>query len=257
MSLENVVLNRDKLLLTIGKNAMNIKYPKEFELYLCALELTDQNFKTLRYFVFPIMPSSMDEGKPQPVSVLRTLGGITTNESPTFTPTDISISGNFGRKFKILLGTDYVDFVSSFTAPGGGITGKSFNAGVKEMFDDRVKSGYGCLKIMEEIIEQSRQIGEDGQLRKLIWHNPALGNSYLVKGQNVRLTMTEQTNMVWGYNLQMKSIAPLESLLTTQELESVAKRLNITGYIQKKVDTLLNNITALIATNEQRLPAHP
>jgi uncharacterized protein YqfB (UPF0267 family) len=53
MGLESAIAARNSLLTTVGKRVMNIKYPDEFELYVIAFELTDENFNTLRYFVFP------------------------------------------------------------------------------------------------------------------------------------------------------------------------------------------------------------
>lgn len=246
MSLENVIRNRNSLITTIGKNALNVKYPKEFELYICALELVDEDFNTLRYFVFPIMPSSIEEIKPELTNIKKTLAGVTALSTPTFVPTDITLVGNFGKKFKVLLGTDYVDLVSSFVDNGVG-------NGLRELFDERIKTGYGCIKILEEIIEQSNSIGADGRLRKLILHNPALGNSYIVKASNIRLHQNEQTNMIWNYSLPLKSLAPLESLLLPESMESVGKRLNITAYVQKKVDKVVNGITALIAKTETKI----
>lgn len=237
-------------MLTIGKNAMNVKYPKEFELYLCALELTNEVGKTLRYFIFPIMPSTLEELKPKITNVKKTLAGVTTLKTPTFIPTDITLSGNFGRKFKVLLGTDYVDLISSFKDSSDKVTGNSVGAGLKEVFDDRIKTGYGCTKILEDIVDESNAIGDDGQLRKLIFHNPALGNSYYVVASNLRISQSEQTNMIWNYSLQLKSIAPLDSLRTKAEQESASKRLNVTGYVQKKVDKVINGVTAIFARGE-------
>lgn len=244
MSIDNVIKNRDALLITGGKNAMNVKFPDEFELYLCALELVDESNKTLRYFVFPVMPSSMDEGKNKITNIKKTLAGVTTLSTPTFVPTDISLSGNFGRSFKVLLGGDYVDFISSFQDNG---SGKGAQKGVTQLFDDRVKTGYGCVKILESILDESDQVGENGELRKLILHNPSTGNSYIVKCMNFKINMNEQTNMIWNYSVNFKSIAPLKSLYTTKELESKSMKLNLTGFMQTKTNNLLNTVSSFIA----------
>jgi hypothetical protein len=251
MSIENVVRNRDALLIQVGKAGLNVKYPKEFEFYICALELIDDEGKTLRYFVFPVMPSTLDENKPKLSNIKKTLSGVTVLKTPAFVPTDINLSGSFGRKFRVLLGTEYTDFVSSFK-DNGSVTRDSFKGGVKELFDERIKTGYGCTKILEEIIDQSTAIGEDGKLRKLILHNPASGNSYLVEPVNMKITQSEQTNMIWNYSLQLKSIAPLESLKTKREQESISKNLVVTGHIQKQVDRLINTVSALVANSEGR-----
>lgn len=239
MSLDNAIASRSELLQTIGKNVLNVKYPKEFELYVCALELLDSNNNTLRYFVFPVMPSSIDESKPQNNNIKKTLAGITVLSTPTFIPTDITLSGNFGRSFKVLLGGEILDFVSSFRSRIGNNT-------AKELFDARVKTGYGCLKILEEIIEESKNIDEDGGIRKLILHNPSLGNSYFVKPINARFNQNEQMNMIWSYSVQFKSLAPLESIFSKERLEGMSARLASTAYARKQVDGLVNTLSSMI-----------
>ena len=47
MSIENAAARHLGILTQIGKVGLNISHPKEFELYLCALELTDENYNTL------------------------------------------------------------------------------------------------------------------------------------------------------------------------------------------------------------------
>lgn len=240
MSLENAILNRSTLLQTLGKNALNVKYPKEFELYVCALELLDSSNTTLRYFVFPVMPSSIDENMPQITNVKKTLAGVTVLSTPTFIPTDINLSGNFGRSFKVLLGGDFLDFISSFK-------NNASKGGEPDFFDERVKSGYGCIKILEEIIKESNNVDADGGLRKLILHNPSIGNSYFVKAMNLKFNQNEQMNMIWNYNVQFKSIAPLDSLFSKSQLEGSAAKLVATAFAQKQVDNLVNKIGSLIA----------
>lgn len=262
MSLLSALQSRNDLLYQYGKNALNVKYPKEFELYIIALELTDENFNTLKYFVFPVNPSSLEESKPQLTNVKKTNTGVTVLKTPTFVPTDITLSGTFGRGFKVLLGSTYEDFIHSFQETRDFVYGDSITVtnkssikkGLKQTFDDRIKTGYGCIKILEEIIEESKLIGKDGQLRKLIFHNPALGNSYLVTAGTLRLFQNEQTNMIWSYSLPLKSIAPLEALYNKQQLESISKQLNVTNYIQKRVNGLVRTTSKILAKGIEALP---
>ncbi len=248
MSLESAIASRFSLLYNVGKQALNIKYPNEFELYIIALELTDENWKTLRYFVFPINPSSIEEVKPQLTNVKKTLGGVTVLKTPTFVPTDITLSGTFGRSFKVLLGDTFQDLVHSFQYQVGDsglvyrTTNDSVKKGVGQFFDDRVKTGYGCTKILEEIIAESVQ-----KNRRLIFHNPALGNNYLVTAGSLRLSMNEQSNMIWNYSLPLKSIAPLESVYSLKDSESAAKNLSVTNYTQKKTNEVINGVKNLLA----------
>jgi hypothetical protein len=264
VSLLSAISSRDALITEFGKNYLNIKYPKEFELYTIALELTDETFsKTLKYFIFPVNPSSIEENKPQLDNVKKTLSGVSVLKTPTFVPTDISLTGTFGRGFKVLLGSSLEDFIHSFqerrdSALDGSIsyrtTNDSFTKGVEQVFDDRIKTGYGCIKILEEIVQESKKLGKNGEVRKLIFHNPALGNSYLVSAGNLRLFQNEQTNMIWNYTLSLKSIAPLESLYNKQDLEKMSTQLNIANYMQKRVNAIVRTASKLLGDTIDRIP---
>lgn len=247
MAIENVALKHLGVLTQIGKVGLNITHPKEFELYLCALELTDENFNTLQYFVFPVMPTNMDETQTFVSTVKKTLGGITVLNTPTFIPRDITLAGTFGRKFRVLLGQDYTEFISSFKTVDDKLTFQSAFDGIVQIFDDRVKTGFGCLKIMEEIINSVNKIDDLGS-RRLILHNPAIGNSYLIKPQSLKLSQTQETNMIWSYSLSLKAIASLDQIMESEKLEEQRLRLNATGYIQKSVDNTIDAITEMLNT---------
>jgi hypothetical protein len=245
MTLQQAALTQVAKLGEVGKAALNLQYPNEFELYVIALELTDQNFNTLKYFVFPIMPNGLDENIEQLVSVKKTMAGVSVLSSPTFNPTTISLNGSFGRSFKIVLGSDAQELLHSFTTSTGAVTGKSILAGAANFFDNRIKTGYGCIKILQDIIEQSQQVDEKG-IRHLILYNPALGNNYLVKAVNLRFNQSLDSNMIWNYNLQLKSIAPLEAIKTKQELDDARFRLNSTSYAQKQSQRLVNGLSRVL-----------
>lgn len=244
MSIENAISKRLGILTQIGKVGLNISHPKEFELYLCALELTDENYNTLQYFVFPVMPTTMDETQTFMSNVKKTLGGVTVLNTPTFIPRDITLAGTFGRKFRVLLGQDYTEFLSSFKTIDNNLTIGSLLNGITQVFDDRIKTGYGCLKILEEIINSANIVDDLGS-RRLILHNPAVGNSYLIKPQSLKLSQSQETNMIWSYSISMKAVASLEHIMTSDKLQEQRVRLSATGYIQKRVDDVINLITQL------------
>lgn len=246
MTLDGAIAQQRAKVGEFGKAILNVQYPNEFELYLMGLELTDQNFNTIRYFVFPVMPSSIDENLPQLNNIKKTMAGVTVLSSPTFNPTDINLNGTFGRRFRVLLGTDASDLVSSFKADGK-LTAKSILGGAASFFDNRIKTGYGCIKILQDIIDQSQQVDEKG-IRHLILYNPALGNNYLVKPINLRFNQSQDSNMIWNYNLQLKSIAPLESIKTQQQLKQARFRLNSTGYAQKQAQNVVNALSMVLGT---------
>lgn len=253
MSINNAIRNYTQGIETLGKSAMNIKYPDEFEVYMIALELLDSKGKTLNYFIFPVMPSTLSDDSQQIHNVKKTLGGVSVLSTVGFVPTDINLVGNFGRRFRVLLGGDWNDVVSSFKDNGGQVTKGSFKQGVKEVFDDRVKTGYGCCKVLESIVNNSNVLDDDGGVKTLIFHNLALGNSYVVKSMGLVFSQSQETNMIWGYTLKLKSIAPLSALYTSKQLQEQRLRLNVQGYAQSRVDSLVNKLTSTIA----RLPISP
>lgn len=243
--MSEILSKATEALRAVGKVTRNVAYPKEFELYLCAFEVTDQNFSTLQYFVFPVMPISMDEGQTFISNVKKTLGGTVVLSSQGFVPRDITITGTFGRKFKVLLGGDYVDVISSFKTGVNKILSGKISQGIQE-FDARIKSGYGCLKVLEEIINNANVVDAKGP-RHLIFHNPALGNSYLVKPQSLKLSTNQETNMIWNYALSMKGVASLEDVMSAVDIRKSRKKLILTGYMQSKADIAVQSITKLLS----------
>ena len=248
MSIENAVLRRTTALLGgLGKAALNLKHPDEFELYVLALELVDSNGDTLKYFVFPINPSNIDESKQEITNIKKTLNGVVSLSSPSFIPTDITLAGNFGRKFKVLLGEDYQEVLSSFKdSATSKATGKSLKNGVKELFDKRIKTGYGCCKVLEEMIEDVKKTDENGGVKTLIFHNPALGNSYIVKPLSLRFFQSQESNMIWNYNLTLKSTAPLKAFMSAAQLEEVRYRLSATAWIQTQTNRVVNKLSEVV-----------
>jgi hypothetical protein len=248
MSIENVVRNRVGLLERVGKIGLNIQYPDEFELYVIALELLDSELNTLRYFIFPVMPESLEESYSTIQSIKKTLSGLHVQSTSTFTPTDITLSGSFGRRLRVLLGTEYTDFLTSFKAENISFRGSVRNT--IKFFDENIKTGYGCIKILEKIIKESSETGDDGRGKLLVLHNLALGNSYVVRPINLRLSQNKQSNMIWNYSLSLKSIAPLESLYTSSQMRNKRILLGLGNSLQGQLDTSISFATRYIAKQD-------
>ena len=245
MSVENVVRNRNQLVKTVGKAGLNIAYPDDFELYIFAFELLASNGNTIKYFIFPVNPSNIRESSTFITKVTKTTGGVQVLRSDQFIPTDISVSGSFGRKFRVLLGSDYKDFVQSLSF---GLDGS------KPQFDARIKTGYGTCKVLESICNDSISVSpESGGPKTLIFHNLALGNSYVVEVVNLTFEQSESSNMIWNYNLTLKSIAPLSHFQTRKQNQKNAFNLILTNAIQGSVDSLVNELTMNLAKGEQNL----
>lgn len=238
MSIENAVLRRNQLLSSLGKTSMNVMFPNDFELYTIAFEVIDSQDRTVEYFLFPVMPQQISESKPQIHSIKKTVGGVSSISNNTFVPTEITINGNFGRKFRVLLGSLLTDLIGSYKS-------KKLKK-KKPEFDSTIKTGYGNCKLLESLIEESILPDELGNSKRLVFHNLALGNSYIVKCTNLTFTQSQDSNMIWNYNLTLKSIAKLESLYKNRQLLSLRSSLTINGYLQSRTDSLIDSLTAAI-----------
>lgn len=244
MSIENTKREWLTQLGEVGKAALNMRYPKEFEYYVCAFELVDAHNSTLRYFIFPVMPSSIDESQPRITNIKKTAGGIVALSNTTFAPVDITLSGNFGRKFRILLGATYTDFISSFKTGKGKFTANSFIDGLKAVYDDRIKTGYGCLKVLEEIINEADKVDKSGP-RKLIFYNLAFGNSYIVKPITFKISMNQDMNMIHSYHLTMKAIAPMTAVSGSVDTAKKNNELRLATICQRGIDKTVNKLTSV------------
>lgn len=203
-----------------GKAALSALFPRDFEYYMVALELTTYEGDTIDFFSFPIMPSQISKSENVRTSVYSTLGGITVINSDTFTPQDLTLTGDFGRAFKIVFGdlkNDLVTFKGVRFSNSKGVyhsdeVGAKFSKKIPD-FNFAIKSGYGCLKILQSIIDRS-VAHDNGRSFRLYFYNLGLGESYLVVPTKNPLTMNmnESKNMIWNYTLNLQIIAPLDRI---------------------------------------------
>lgn len=203
---------------SVGRTFLSGLFPRDFEYYLVALELTTFDGDTIDFFSFPILPSSITKSENTKTSVYPTLGGITVINSDTLTLQDLTLSGDFGRSFKLMVGNFGAPFVSlkgvKFSNTRGVYYSDDINAGFSRKVPDfnfTVKSGYGCIKILQSIIDRAK--GHDnGKPFRLYFYNLALGESYLVVPTKnpLILSQNEAKNTIWGYTLNLHIIAPLD-----------------------------------------------
>jgi hypothetical protein len=117
---------------------------------------------------------------------------------------------------------------------------------VVNFFDDQVKTGYGCLKKLEEILKNSNKSVIDPETGKeifyqLIFYNFALGNSYLVELKHFTANQDQQSNMIWNYNLQLIAIAPIEALYSKAKLKDIQENLVAGAVVSTMGNIALNN----------------
>jgi hypothetical protein len=216
VSIDLSIINRrtTEMAQNIGRSLMHQLYPKDFEYYMIALELVDGAGNTIDYFAFPILPSAITKSETKRINIKKSFKSTLILTSTAYTPQDISIRGNFGRGFKIIIGGKEVLNGLAFNA--------STKAGVFELnqqvpvnqFSQFVKTGYGAIKLLQSIIHKSDGSDANGPYR-LYMYNFALGESYLVVAPNKALTLEQNEsnmNMIWNYNLNLTTIAPLEEI---------------------------------------------
>ena len=145
----------------LGRSLLATQYPDDFEYYMCSLELVNSSGNTIDFFTFPVMPDNINKNEPKRNSVKNTLGGLVVLTSPTAVAQTISIQGNFGRMFKILLNGNAPALQGiAFSISAGKrklfqIQGKNTSSLKGVSFDVGVKTGYGCIKILQSIIDKS------------------------------------------------------------------------------------------------------
>ena len=106
MSVDLTIINRrvTELAQNLGRSVMHQMFPMDFEYYMIALELVDGAGDTIDYFAFPILPSAITKSENKRINIKKAFKSTLVLTSMAYTPQDISIRGNFGRGFKILLG---------------------------------------------------------------------------------------------------------------------------------------------------------
>lgn len=240
--------------LDIGKAGLAALYPNDFEVYLCTLELADSQDNTIDFFTFPVNPNNITKTEPKRETIRNTAGGVTVLTSPTFVPQELSIRGDFGRTFKILLstktGTSLTGAAYSLSAGKYSltdITGKNTNSLKTPSFDVGVKTGFGCTKILQGIISKSNGVDKSGLPLRLYFYNMALGEGYLVvvPPSGLSLSQNMSRNMIWEYNLTMTVVAPLESVASSSgKSKSALTKICAAAAIQKSVNTLATTIAS-------------
>lgn len=240
------------LLTTVGGAGLHAMYPNDFEYYMIGLELVKYNGITIDMLIFPVLPKQIKRSEHTATNIKKTMGGVSVIKTSSFIPIDFSLSGNFGRKFRVLLQSDsIIDFQALRYSLVAGvsqrdyvdqdiISGSKFS---KLAFNYTVKTGYGVTKILEAIVNKSRG-SIDNKPNRLIFYNFAFGESYLVEVIDFEVSQSIETNMIWNYSLNMKAIAPLEMVEWTRERS--VKSVLLSGAIQKSINIVANTAKNLI-----------
>jgi hypothetical protein len=185
------------------------------------------------------MPNSMSENRNSITNIKKTMGGVVVTSNSTFIPFDISLSGNFGRKFRKISHVDN-DQVSHSKIADKPINNSDGDVGiydggelsgirVKPIFSTDYKTGYGCTKILEKIFLRAQSTDLNRKPLRLFFYNLSLNSNYLVEPINLSITQSKDQNMIWNYSLQLKAIAPAKFIFSNyksslKELRSYNKK---------------------------------
>jgi len=246
MSLEFVKKQFVSKLDVLGKVGLNGLYPNDFELYVFALELVNSKGDTEEYFIFPINPTSFNESRSANTSIVKTMGGVVTIDSDTFDPVDIIMSGSFGRKLKFLIGEELIDFGALSYSTKSGVFENVKDTFKKGVFNSKIKSGYGCTKLLEAISQKSTGLDQYNKPYSLYLYNLALGNSYLIKITNLTFKQDMNSNGVWNYAMQIKGLGTMDSIEGNRSQKSLSASLATTKVISDATNTALSKVKNLL-----------
>lgn len=243
-SVQSVEQSFKSQLTTIGRAALNALYGSEIEFYILAIELVDSQGNTEEYFSFPVLPEEIRNSVTELTRINKTIGGINVLANSSFTPTQISIRGTFGKRFRIIVNGQKLQF-AGFSLSAGNITNGIRNAANsntlsfdKPQFSSFAKTGFGCVKILERIKEKSKQLDSYQKPFSLYMYNPILGNNYQVEINSFTHSQDIGRNMIPTYSMQLTSVADLDAILGFRGSASSAIRNIGASQLQKGADRI-------------------
>lgn len=246
LNTSNPVVNQAvNLVSDVGNALLHYKYPKDFEYYLVAIELKDSQDRTVDYFAFPITPKEMSDSLNKITSINKTMRGVTVFKDSSFEPQDISLSGNFGRRFRLINTNSDPTYSAGFSIRNG-YFGRS--NGVKTpKLPGFIKTGYGCVKFLESMVKRASLLDNNDKPFRMYFYNLAFGESYLVEPINFTASQNLESNMIWNYNLSLKAIAPLDGLTSTKgSLQKTLLRILTVGTVLKNANSLVKSVSSKI-----------
>ena len=234
MALDTARANYRNLLNTIGTSALNAAFPDDFEAYMIGFELVNSDGRSLEYFAFPVMPNSISITEPEITNIKKVNGGVVSLKTRSFVPKDISLSGNFGRMFKILFRTQGVDF-TSFDGTQRIVQG--------DFQGPNIKTGFGSIKAFGRILDGSKKIDNSGRPCRLYFYNFAFSQNYVVEVVDKVFSQSREMNAIWNYSVNLKAVAPInDTVISDRSLIRVLGK----NTLQRGVNQLATNITSIL-----------
>lgn len=203
-----------KILQPMGEALLNSQLPDEFELYLIALQVVDDDKNEVKDFlVFPVNPNSIMHVQKSFTNVKKAFSSVHVNENNSFVPSPISLNGSFGRGIKAV------------------ITGDSALA---------IKTGYGVVRYLKNLIALSKSSNDNGKPYRTIFYNLAFNEVLTVEINECRYSQSLDSNRIWQYDLQMTAVAPGD--IGNESLNFSLNQKMGFSFINKTLNSLLGGI---------------
>lgn len=198
-----------------GRAAMHAMKPDEFEYYACTFELLDSDYNVEEIFHFPVTPSQMSINGQTLANIKKLSQGYLVQFNDSFAGKNISISGSFGRRFRLMLNDGEL----------------------------KLRTGYGATKMLEKIMMSNHQLDSKQKPRFLVFHNYAFNHSGIVEILNYSFQQSMENNMMWNYTIEMKMVADATKVLTSTERKGDLIRLLSESVMSKNINDILSNVT--------------
>lgn len=228
----------------VGGAAAHSLFPLDLDTYYSmSLQLVDHTPETIDYFVWPVLPQQYQVGYKSLSTVKKTAGGTLSIKSQGFTPKSISLTGNFGKNFRVMVGQTHVSAKAwRFSAAGGDYTG-GLTQIKKKPFMVGIKNGYGALKILEAICFKSNQLDKDGYPYTLFFYNPSFGESYVVNVDSININQTVQQMGLWQYQLSMTALNFVNAKFSTiRHIGVDTLQRALTGVLKETKAAIINEL---------------
>jgi hypothetical protein len=250
----------------LGKATLHHLHPDEFEYYAMALELCDSRGEQVAYLLLPVMPDSISiSGRPLS-TITKTQAGLVRLVNPSYNPEEISLSGSFGRRLRLLVRKGSVDLSNALvrddalgqhiaagtlqeawqSAKQGAEAGKQ----IVKSFSYTARTGYGTCKLLEGMLRAARQPDAYGQPPRLFLYNLAFNYHVLVEEVGFTFTQSMAKNMIWDYQLALRSLAPAEAVQGRLGVRA-AQVLAMTADLVQRGATTATNIALDVAQRAQ------
>lgn len=198
-TLNGAVQSTRSAIVETGRAAIHAIAPDEYEYYLCSLELLNSVGNRDGFISFVVMPDQIVENHTPIQTITKTHKGIVTTFNPSFSPIDISISGTFGKKIRLVTGL--------IDPPINKKSGIHLNFGKIANVSVGAKTGYGLIKVLEHILKKSEQLDDNEKPYTVVFNNYAFNTKYVVNIMNYSFQQSYDQNMIWQYNINMKAVA--------------------------------------------------